>query len=361
MLPERVDDLRAERVGDAVVLHWTTPSETTDHVALRGPVLAEVCRDPLHAGSPTGGAPTDPPCTVVQTVASPAGDQSATDALPSDLLREPVQVLAYRVVLKNAGGHSAGPSSAVLAAAGAAPPVVSALQARSAPGGVALSWTPDTAGPASAVQLMRSSAAAQAGEAVEAQPVRATPGALAKGDAGAKPSAGPVRLLAVPAGVADRGGALDPTAERDRTYSYRAVRVRSVTVGGAALLLRSADSAPATVLVRDVAPPAAPEGLVLATDGLQVDLSWEPEFAADLAGYVVYRAEVVEGRADAADGASGPAEVWQRVTPAPVTLPAFHDTLPHAGRYRFRVTAVDRSGNESGPSSPALAAATADQ
>ena len=349
MLPPRVEDLRAERVGDTVLLHWTSPSETTDHIALRGPVSAEICRDLLPASSP-GSKAAPASCTVVQTLASPAGDRAVSDPLPASLLAEPSQALAYRVLLHNASGRSAGASDAVLAASGAAPSPVTGLEANSAANGVALTWKAINSSPDTAVQLLRSplpdrsgSPAPRHGFGASATPL----GSSARGDRA------PVRLLAVPPGVPDRGGAIDPSAERDRAYSYSATRTRTVSPGGATLTLRSADSASVSVLVHDIAPPAAPTGLVVATDGLSADLSWQPGFEPDLAGYIVYRAELPAG-SSRVDGAS-----WQRLTPSAVELPAFHDTLSHAGSFAFRVSAVDRSGNESLPSAPALAEATA--
>ena len=353
MLPERVSDLRAERVGDAVLLHWTSPSETTDHIALRGSVSAEVCRDLLPAVSSSGQVAAAPSsCTVVQTLPSPAGDREATDPLPPGLLREPVRVMAYRVVLRNSEGHSAGPSAAVLVASGAAPPSVAGLQAHPAAEGVALTWTPGGAETESAVQLLRSPPAGQPG-----RPTRPRGAGMTARLAAPSPrsSAGPVRLLAVPAGVPDRGGAVDATAERGHTYVYQAVRVRTVTVAGASLTLRSAESAPVTALVQDIAPPAVPAELVLATDGLAVDLSWQPGFEPDLAGYVVYRSVLPRSAVPRSGSGELSAARWERLTPTPVALPAFHDTLPHAGHFAYRVTAMDRSGNESAASVPALA------
>ncbi|WP_433967396.1 hypothetical protein [Tunturiibacter gelidiferens] len=43
-LPEVVKDLTAERVGDTVTLHWTTPDKTTDRIAIKGTITAEICR-----------------------------------------------------------------------------------------------------------------------------------------------------------------------------------------------------------------------------------------------------------------------------------------------------------------------------
>src|SRR5271154_1832267 len=43
-LPDPIKDLTAERIGNTVHLHWTTPTQTTSRVPVKGPVTAEICR-----------------------------------------------------------------------------------------------------------------------------------------------------------------------------------------------------------------------------------------------------------------------------------------------------------------------------
>ena len=95
---------------------------------------------------------------------------------------------------------------------------------------------------------------------------------------------------------------------------------------------------------RDVFAPSAPSRLDALPEGNQVRLVWEPVPAADLAGYVVFRAE--------GDGAPS------RLTPQPVTDTFFSDTAVTPGhRYRYTVVAVDSAGNAS-PASPEAVAET---
>jgi fibronectin type 3 domain-containing protein len=69
---------------------------------------------------------------------------------------------------------------------------------------------------------------------------------------------------------------------------------------------------------------------------------WDPVDAPDLAGYLVYRVE----------GEGAPV----RLTAEPIVDPFFTDQTARQGRrYRYTVRSVDRSGNESAPSSEALA------
>src|SRR5277367_6498851 len=51
-LPEMVKDLTAQRVGDVVRLHWTTPSTTTDNIDIKGPMTADVCRMAVSSAPP---------------------------------------------------------------------------------------------------------------------------------------------------------------------------------------------------------------------------------------------------------------------------------------------------------------------
>jgi hypothetical protein len=146
---------------------------------------------------------------------------------------------------------------------------------------------------------------------------------------------------------AGRGRAMDTTVRMGESYEYRAQRVSRVDVEGKTLELAGELSAPVDVEVKDVFPPDVPEGLAaVATAGENgagpaIDLSWQPELDAALAGYVVYRRE--------GDGE------WQRISPAtPAIAPAFHDSGVEAGHtYRYAVSAVDKNGHESARSAEA--------
>ena len=70
--------------------------------------------------------------------------------------------------------------------------------------------------------------------------------------------------------------------------------------------------------------------------GPAIDLSWQPNTEADLAGYVVYCCE----------GDGGVAKWFSPA--APVVEPAFHDPQVQPGHtYRYAVSAVDSGGHES--------------
>jgi hypothetical protein len=96
------------------------------------------------------------------------------------------------------------------------------------------------------------------------------------------------------------------------------------------------------LLYRDVYPPPAPTRLDALSEGSLVRLIWAPVDSADLAGYLVFRAE----------GDAAPV----RLTRDPVIDPFFTDRAVSQGRrYRYTVRAVDRAGNQSPPSPEAVA------
>ena len=139
---------------------------------------------------------------------------------------------------------------------------------------------------------------------------------------------------------------LDTSATEDVPYRYTAVRRRIVQLGQQKVELRSAVSPPIQITWRDLFPPPAPTGFSAApfTEGgeFSVDLVWEPVEQSGLKGYIVTRQTI---------GADGSAIApIQRLTPTPVTLPAFHDATAEAqARYKYSVQAVGHKGTESPP------------
>jgi hypothetical protein len=186
---------------------------------------------------------------------------------------------------------------------------------------------------------------------------------------GVKPATNPLAAFATPpvpteqhfrAGdtipaTSDPGGTLDRTAEIGGAYRYSAQRVRTVILGAYTVELRSAASPAVTVAMLDVFPPGPPTGLIAVpgfTDGAApqsqrptIDLSWQPNPDAPVAGYRIYRRDL------AGDTPQGD---WRRLNDTPVPAPGFRDLTVQSGhRYQYRVTALDSTGNESSPSDTA--------
>ncbi len=135
-----------------------------------------------------------------------------------------------------------------------------------------------------------------------------------------------------------------PAEERnysDRTARYGQRYIYSVTaVARRTPLVESGVAAAREIDYRDRFPPPAPGGLVALADPGRVRLVWDAPAAGtvpDLAGYQVSRRR-----------GAGP---WQPVTPKPQTATELVDTDVTAGEtLAYRVTAVDKLGNESEPS-----------
>ena len=149
--------------------------------------------------------------------------------------------------------------------------------------------------------------------------------------------ASPLALLS----PSDTNSSSDTQFEFGKTYVYV---VRSIiSVDGSEI--ESDNSDPVMVTPLDTFPPAAPQDLVAAVlpgtapSTPVVDLSWSINLETDFAGYRVYRSEQ--------EGARG-----QLMTPDLLPTPAFRDGSVVPGRrYWYTVTALDRAGNESAPSS----------
>jgi hypothetical protein len=347
--------LTAMRVGDEVMLRWTTANKTTDKLPVKGTITAEICREEMRGGAVVAGARVG--CAAVLRVQVSAGASEAEDRLPAPLAAGAVRLLAYRVRLMNAAGRTAGLSPVVYAAGGAGPGEVAGFAGEVTDAGVELRWQKEAAGGRGEIELERT---------------LLDPAPVAKderrgGLPGAERQAAEIRLRvgeglegvggtgvgSTDAGGTDAGGAVDRTVEMGHSYRYRAERVVAMTVGGQAVELRSVPSEPLTFAVRDVFPPRAPSGLVAvpAYDEAQrpaIDLSWDPVMDQDLkprvAGYAVYRRD-----GDVASGGG-----WRRLGVGLVSAAAYRDGDVVSGRrYAYRVTAMSTAGNESAPSGEA--------
>jgi hypothetical protein len=322
-LPQRVTDLTAVRAGDSVLLHWTTPRKTTDHLLIEGEVKAAACRREA-----TGNCE---PAGEVSVAPGAAGELRET--LPGPLRNGEPRQLDYFVELKSPKGRSAGLSNAAVVLAGPAPGAIAGLSAEVRADGVALHWS---VGQPGGVRLHRKLLNPPASEK------KPQSGPMA-------PSAEPLMrdLFVDPQPPGKPAGALDATARFGDIYEYTAqgvVRVASNGPDGKKTLeLAGEISAPIRVDVADTFPPAVPQGLVavLVPEEKTIDLSWQPDTEEDLAGYIVYRAE-----SDAS---------WIRISGAqPLEGPAFRDRTVEPGHsYRYTVSAIDLTGHESSRSSEA--------
>lgn len=315
-LPDHVQDLSIQRVGNEVHLHWTMPRRNTDRLPLKGTYTAHLCMDEV-AGKCT-------PVADLPLAPDVAGDYR--HELPAVFVSGPLRPLFYRVEVRNHAGHSSGASAPAVTLAGSAPAAVSGLSAQVHAEGVVLRWDPTST---ATIRLHRKLLSESKSEAKKTKDTSSL--------AAPQPEMAEQSLLVKPNKDSDPGKTLDASALLNRKYQYLAERILQLRVANSLIEVSSVTSNAVTVDTRDVFPPAIPSGLVtiLVPEEKSIDLSWAPDSELDLAGYIVYRS----------DGTALPI----RISPAqPLLAPAFRDTKVLSGhRYSYAVSAVDRDGNES--------------
>jgi hypothetical protein len=348
--PRGVTGLSVAQRGQTLEVRFVAPRATTGGVAL--PVLVvELLR-----------ADTEGEFAAVAR-------EQIRKAAPGEALREtaplpPPGTLVRLAARARASGHVSPLSSVVTLTVQSPLAAPGDLKAELTPKGVALTWTAPPGGiPPPIVKPSPSPSPSTAPRAPAPSPVpgaspAASPGAPASPTPTPMPSATPVPSPTPPPPPSsgywiyrrDSAGAYDAplvrvplqvpaftdeTAALGQSYCYGARLVASTDP-----VIESESSNEVCVAVKDVAAPAAPEGVAaLVRDGA-VEVSWSPSSEPDLAHYRVHRAK-----------AGGTPE---RVAEVAAGESTFRDaTLEPAVPYSYTVTAVDAAGNESPPSAPA--------
>jgi hypothetical protein len=346
-VPRATTDLSAKQFGDSVVLTFTLPKETIQGKALSKRPGIEIYR--AFASAPaTGGSSTSKPQQLVATVPSQMVEQYREDGrmrfpdilTPADLAAH-VGGTAFYVIRTRLGKHDSVDSNLVQVQILPAPQPIADLRALITRRALELSWTapgilpPGSAPPVSLrYRIYR----------VEA-PAGNHPPSPANSQTHSE--AGQFVLL----GESATPSYGDTNFSFGHTYAYT---VRSVAVYASGSV-ESEESNALNVTPRDTFAPATPENIAAtatpakASAPAHVDLSWAISSEADLLGYNVYRS----------DTESNPGA---RVNTAPLLTPVFRDDSVVAGeQYFYRVTAIDRAGNESALSAPvAVTVPTAD-
>jgi hypothetical protein len=334
-LPRTVQDLRAVRKGDQVMLAWTTPHETTDRTRIKHLGVTRICRavERVAVAECVETVGTLPPGHTPLGAAA-----SFTDTLPKQLQEEHRRGFAsYAVQVENARGRKAGASNQVVVPLAPTLPPPARLLGEVTAKGVVISWEV----PLDEMQVL--SPAPQADRLQYRLRIYRRDKS--------KPAAAPIEIPTTGAFVAPRLrqpnlNILDTTVEWEHEYVYwAAIQTAALSADGqVAATVEGADSPDLDVVVHDVFPPAVPSGLQAVSSGTPqqpfIDLSWAPNTESDLAGYNVYRHE---------EGAPA-----MKINSEPVRAPTYRDAAVEAGhRYSYSITAVDVRGNESGRSQEA--------
>jgi hypothetical protein len=334
-IPVAITDLAGHQAGDGAQLTFTMPTKTVRGERLAEPPAIEI----LRGNAKPDGSPDANSFKVVDTIPGAmvakyeADDyiQFISPVAADETRAHPGEILLYRVRTRASKKRASAESNPVSIRFFPAPERVASIQYKVNETAIDLDWPAVT----------RTSA----GDAIGVSEYRIYRGQLdprahdpAAKDVLHEKWISPLALLA----PSDAPEYRDSQVDFGKTYVYV---VRSVTTV-AGNPLESSDSDPLVVAPVDTFPPATPQGVVAAVltnpgaASPEVDLSWSINTEPDLAGYRVYRNEQEKGKG-------------QLVNPDLLLSPAYRDTTIALGhKYWYCVTAVDRSGNESAPTSP---------
>lgn len=336
-VPQAVTDLSAKQVGDSIVLSFTLPTRTVQGKTLSKPPAIEIYRGfwispatAINAGSGQLPLVTTIPSQMIGRYQTGEHVEFPDILTLADLTADKNAEALY-LVRARLGKHTSNDSNTARVFVLPAPQPIEDLHAQVTKTSVQLSWTmpavlPTSAPPPISVRYRIYRADTSIGGN------RST----ATNSSQFSKHAEPVLLGESLAPSYD-----DPNFIFGHTYAYSVRSVATYQYGS----VESAESNLLEVTPQDVFAPATPENLAATATAansiaVHVDLSWAISTENDLLGYNVYRSESID-----TPGA--------RVNATLLITPVFQDNSVVPGRqYFYRVTAVDRTGNESAPSSP---------
>lgn len=289
-IPVKITDVRAVQRGDRILIDFTIPELTTEGLA-----VSSIAAIDLRIGTATDPFNADQWAASAKPIvaSSTLGSRRVETATLARDWTGRDAVIGVRLV--NSKGRKSEWSNFAVVPARPPLPVPAALRAELHPSGVRLSWD---AGSSEKQQyrIYRSSAG--------------LPEALVS--------------------TVDTAEYVDTNVSPGRSYEYR---VQSV-IGP----VESESTTPVSVVVRDIFPPAVPAGVTAVTALNTIELGWERNTDADFSRYRVYRSI-----------AGGPFTL----VADEVDNPAYSDKQIESGKvYRYAISAVDQTGNESARSAP---------
>jgi hypothetical protein len=335
VVPVVVSDLGARQYGSAFALTFTLPARSMDREALAEHPTIEIYRAAIPPGTTADKKTT---WRLAYTIPSERVDAYLKgeriefhDPLTADdLARTPGLSMAYKIRTRAAKARASEDSNVVIARIYPAPDAPRDVHVDVTESALIVDWGE------AAMPLGASSRAYRIYRGVLESGQEKLPQDLSQAK---------LKTQLELAGSSPSTEFRDSHIEFGTPYVYT---VRSVAQFGADLV-ESADSTPVFVTPRDIFPPAAPANLeitiVPATPQAPayVELSWAINPEEDLAGYSVYRSDAEDAPGD-------------RVSTEILPSPTFRDISVLPGRrYYYRVSALDRAGNESPKSSAVLA------
>jgi hypothetical protein len=335
VVPEKVTDLAARQYGNAMDLTFTLPTRSIDREALAESPAIEIYRAAL---PPSAVPDRKTSWRLVYTIPSERVDSYLTgekidfhDPLATgDFAGAAVSSVAYKIRTRASKARDSEDSNTVRANVYPPPGEPVGVHVSVTEAALIVTWT-DATVPAGATP----------------HGYRIYRGEIEPGAESTTEDVSKVKLkmpLALE-GSSSTNGFRDSHFEFGTAYLFT---VRTVAQFGSDLV-ESEDSSPITVTPRDTFPPAAPTGLevsvIPATNETPayVELAWAISPEGDLGGYFVYRSNLED-------------TAGERISTEILLSPTFRDNSVLSGnRYYYRVSAVDRSGNESPKSSAAQA------
>jgi hypothetical protein len=341
-VPEAIKDLSAGQAGEGVRLLFSMPGKTIHGDRLPEPPSIEIFR-----GTPKSDGSIDAkslrpvymiPGTLVSKYRAKDGIEFIDPIAPEEVRAPGGALLAYIVRTRLSKKRASPDSNTSIVRIVAVPEKIAEARAEVTEEALVLKWAAptrtSTGDPIGAISEYR----------VYRGELAAVPQEPATKDLDQANLKSPLQLQ----GHSSTPEYRDTAFEFGKTYLYTVRTIAEIN----GQTVESSDSPPVVVSPRDIFPPQVPSDVVAAVVGgadstpLEIDLSWAINSEADLAGYRVYRSEQES-------------EKGQLSTSELLLSPAYRDTSVQSGhRYWYRVTAVDRSGNESLPSSPVAADVT---
>jgi hypothetical protein len=284
-IPTRITDLVALQRGSFLYAQFSVPTRTTEGI----PIHTGLTFD-LRAGPGVTPFALDQWLARAQKFPAVVQGGLVTYKIPTDPWVGKEVFLAARAI--GANGKDAGWSNFAIVPVVSPPAVPQNLSAESVPQGAHLTWS---------------------GAPGDFRIYRRGPGEPA-----------PSRMADV-----HEESWTDSTAEFGKPYAYAVQRIEKLEGGKEA----ESDPVEKTFTPVDTFPPAAPTGLHATIAPGSIEITWQQNTEPDLAGYRVYRAI-----------GSGPFERIAQVS----EIPSYSDHAVEAGKsYRYTVSAIDRSNNES--------------